>query len=110
MDCHRLAERISTLDPDLPAVEVARLCILILNSNADDDCLQDDASLRRLCKAAGFRLKAAADQHSAMTEELNSLCIDGPQRFSPDQIWTLVRAIKVQSQILDLYTDQPAWA
>lgn len=110
MECHRLAERISNLDPELPALEVARLCILILNTDPSEDSLQDDASLKRLCKAAGFRLKAAADQHSAMTEELDSLCVDGPQKFSPDQIWTLVRVIKVQSQILDLYTDQPAWA
>ena len=110
MECHRLAERISQLDPSLSALEVARLCLLILNASCDDTDLADDADLRRKCKAAGFRLKAAADQHAAMTEELESLCVDGPQKFDADQIWTLVRAIKVQSQILDLYTDQPAWA
>lgn len=109
MECHRLAERISQLDPELSALEVARLCLLILNATHDTSSMLDDVALRRTCKAAGFRLKAAADQHAAMTEELESLCIDGPQKFNPDQIWTLVRAIKVQSQILDLYTDQPAW-
>jgi hypothetical protein len=109
MHCHRLAERISQIDAELAPIDVARVCILILNQNPDPAELEDDASLRRLCKAAGFRFKAAADQHAAMTAELDSLCVDGPTRFDGDQIWTLVRAIKVQSQILDLYTDQPAW-
>jgi hypothetical protein len=109
MQCHRLAEQISALDPDLAPVEVARLCLLILNGNPDTDSIEDPVQIKRLCKAAGFRLKAASDQHAAMTDELNALCTDGPLRFNPDQIWTLVRAIKVQSQVLDLYTDQPAW-
>jgi hypothetical protein len=109
MQCHRLAELVSGLDPDLTPIEVARLCLLVLNAQPDDQQLTDANRLRLLCKAASFRLKAAADQHAAMSEELDALCGDGPIQFSPDQIWTLVRAIKVQSQILDLYTDQPAW-
>lgn len=108
MQCQRLAERISELNPEMPAVEVARLCLLILNSHPTESDFDDD-QLRRHCKSARFRLKAAADQHAAMTAELDALCSDGPQQFDPDQIWTLVRAIKVQSQVLDLYTDQPAW-
>ena len=109
MQCHRLAEQISALDPELTPVEVARLCLLILNGDPAEQALQDPAQVKRLSKAAGFRLKAASDQHAAMTDELNALCSEGPLKFNPDQIWTLVRAIKVQSQVLDLYTDQPAW-
>ena len=108
MHCHQLAAEIIRLDAELPPAEVARLCLLILNSRPDPRLLEDAAALRQQCKAAGFRLKAAADQHAAMTAELEAMCGDGPQRFSPDQIWTLVRAIKVQSQVLELYTDQPA--
>ena len=110
MECHRLAERISQLHPELPAIEVARLCLLILNNHDADFKTEDEAALVRMAKAAAFRLKAAADQHAAMTAELDSICAEGAQKFNADQIWTLVRAIKVQSQILDLYTDQPAWA
>jgi hypothetical protein len=29
-----------------------------------------------------------------------------PQKFTPDQIWILIRAIKVQSQILQLYVGE----
>ena len=31
-----------------------------------------------------------------------------PQKFNPDQIWILIRAIKVQSQILQMYVGEPA--
>ena len=54
----------------------------------------------------GLRLQAATDQHAAMTEELESLARSDPQRFTPDQIWILIRAIKVQSQILQLYVGE----
>jgi len=105
MQCHRLAERISQLDPELPAVEVARLCLLMLTQQPESDLLEQPEELARQWKGASFRLKASADQHAAMTAELETLWSDGPQRFSPEQIWILVRAIKVQSQILDLYSD-----
>ena len=38
-----------------------------------------------------------------MTEELELLTQSDPKKFTPDQIWILIRAIKVQSQILQLY-------
>ena len=31
-----------------------------------------------------------------------------PKKFTPDQIWILIRAIKVQSQILQLYIGETA--
>jgi len=61
-------------------------------------------------KNATFRLEAASDQHAAVAEELDTMCGDGPVKFSPDQLWILLRAVKVQSQILELYTDEPALA
>ena len=50
-----------------------------------------------------MRLQAATDQHAAMTEELEDLAQTDPRQFSSDQIWILIRAIKVQSQILQMY-------
>ena len=108
MTCHELAERLLTLQPDLPPVAVARLALLILNSVDDVDSLNDDRVLSREWKSVSFWLQASADQHAAMTDELEQLAGDGPVKFDPDQIWTLLRAIKVQSQILELYTDEPA--
>jgi len=110
MTCEILAGRLAALQPELSATDVARLCLLILNSCVDVSELSDDASLKSAVRAANFRLEAVADQHSAMAEELDAMCVDGPVRFSPDQIWTLLRAVKVQSQLLELYTNTPAMA
>ena len=45
-------------------------------------------------------------QHAAMTEELETLARTDPNAFNLEQIWVLIRAIKVQSQILQLYVGQ----
>ena len=50
-----------------------------------------------------LKLQLATDQHAAMTEELEALAASDPEKFTSDQIWVLVRAIKVQSQVLQLY-------
>jgi len=110
MTCEQLAHELASIQPQASSVDIARLCLLILNSCDDESQLHDEAYLRTACRAAGFRLEAVADQHSAMSCELDLLCQDGPVRFSPDQIWVLLRAVKVQSQLLELYTGRPAFA
>ena len=57
----------------------------------------------------GIRLQAATDQHAAMTEDLEDLAQSDPASFTMDQVWVLIRAIKVQSQILQLYVGQAPW-
>jgi hypothetical protein len=69
--------------------------------------LSDEDILTEAWREAGLKLQLATDQHAAMTEELESLARSDPRRFSPEQIWVLIRAIKVQSQILQLYVGQP---
>ncbi len=110
MTCHELAQRINAIHPELPPAEVARLSLLILTQTTDTQELAEEASLMRAWKNASFRLEAAADQHAAVADELEQLCNSGPISFTPDQLWILLRAVKVQSQLLDLYTDQPALA
>ncbi len=103
MKCAELAERIEKLQPDADTRDVARLCLLLSNGAQPVDHLSDDAKLTRAWKEMGLRLQAATDQHAAMTEELERLAKSDPKKFTPDQIWILIRAIKVQSQILQLY-------
>ena len=55
-----------------------------------------------------MQYQAAIDQHAAMTQELEDLASSDPREFTPDQIWILVRSIKVQSQILKLYAGDVA--
>ena len=110
MTCHELAKRLSELQPELSPVDVARLALMILTQCDDPDRLTDDTLLIKAWKNATFRLEAASDQHAAVAAELDMMCSDGPVQFTPDQLWVLLRAVKVQSQVLELYTDQPALA
>ena len=108
MNCNELAERIERLQPDAETRDVARLCLLLTNGTYDVDDLHDDEQLTEAWKEMGLRLQAATDQHAAMTDELECLARSDPRKFTSDQIWILIRAIKVQSQILQLYIGETA--
>jgi hypothetical protein len=103
MNCAELAAKIERLQPEAEPRDVARLCLLLGNAVEDIGQLADEETLTAAWKDMGMRLQAATDQHAAMTEELETLASSDPRQFSPEQIWILVRAIKVQSQILQLY-------
>ena len=107
MTCHDLASRIEELQPDAMPRDVARLCLLLANYVGDLEELEDDERLSEVWQEMGIRLQAATDQHAAMTAELEDLSRSNPDGFSMDQIWVLIRAIKVQSQVLQLYVGQP---
>lgn len=103
MFCHELASRIERLHPDAPTRDVARLCLLLSNFVPEIESLDSESRLAEAWQEMGIRLQAATDQHAAMTEELERLSGVDPEKFSIDDIWTLIRAIKVQSQVLRLY-------
>ncbi len=103
MTCQELAARIEQMQPEAAPRDVARLCLLLANHVQDWDELEVDQQLNESWKQMSLRLEAATDQHAAMTEELEGLAAESPERFTPEQIWTLIRAIKVQSQVLQLY-------
>ena len=108
ISCHELAMRIEELQPEALPRDVARLCLLLTNYLNDLEELEDDSRLTQLWQEVGIRLQAATDQHAAMTAELEELAQANPKQFTLDQIWTLIRAIKVQSQVLQLYVgEQP---
>jgi hypothetical protein len=107
MTCQELAARIERIQPGALPREVARLCLLLTNYVNDMEALGDERRLAEAWKETGLRLQAATDQHAAMTQELEELARSDPEKFTPDQIWVLVRAIKVQSQVLSLYVGQP---
>lgn len=106
--CQNLASQIERLQPAAAPKDVARLCLLLTNWAGDLDQLADENSLTNAWQEIGLRLQVATDQHAAMTEELETLGQSDPTKFSQEQIWILVRAIKVQSQILQMYVGQPA--
>jgi len=107
MNCHELAERIESFQPDAVPRDVARLCLLLANAVEDPSELEQDETLRAAWSDMSLKLQAATDQHAAMTDELEALASSDPQKFTPDQVWVLIRAIKVQSQVLQMYVGQP---
>ncbi len=108
MKCHELARRIEQLQPEASSRDVARLCLLLSNTTDELDEFSDTRQLKAAWREMSLRLQAATDQHAAMTGELEELARSDPRKFSPDQIWVLIRAIKVQSQILQLYVGEAA--
>lgn len=108
MKCTDLAQRIENIRPGADVRDVARLCLLLSNASDNVETLGTDDQLADAWQEMDLRLQAATDQHAAMTEELEDLARSDPQKFAPDQIWILIRAIKVQSQILQLYVGEPA--
>jgi hypothetical protein len=103
LSCAELAREIENLQPDAEPQDVARLCLLLTNSVEDLAPLRDRRALQDAWKRTGLQLQVATDQHAAMTEELEELAASDPKSFSQDQIWILIRAIKVQSQVLQMY-------
>ncbi len=106
MTCQHLAAAIERMQPDAPPRDVARLCLLLSNMVESIDMLQNEDRLSNAWQEMGLRLQAATDQHAAMTEELERLAQSDPPTFTSEQVWVLIRAIKVQSQILQLYLGQ----
>ncbi|NUQ62569.1 MAG: hypothetical protein HUU20_08775 [Pirellulales bacterium] len=107
LTCHELAARIEQMQPGALPRDVARLCLLLANSVDDIQQLGDHDKLSEAWQQIGIRLQAATDQHAAMTEELEQLARSDPGNFTLEQIWVLIRAIKVQSQVLQLYVGRP---
>ena len=103
MRCRSLAERIEDIDPSVGTADVARLCLLVSNLVDNLDDLKDDRKLTEAHRDASLRLQMGVDQHAAVAFELETLANSDPKEFDREQIWILLRAIKVQSQILQLY-------
>jgi hypothetical protein len=107
MTCQDLARHIEGLQPEATPQDVARLCLLLTNEYSELDELGDKSLLQNAWKQTGLRLQLATDQHAAMTQELEELAQGDPKSFSQEQIWVLIRAIKVQSQVLQMYVGHP---
>ena len=108
MICTEIAKKIEQQNPDADALEVARMCTLICSAVPNREDLRDDKKFLEIWDEVNLRLQAATDQHAAVTEELERLSSSDPQKFSPEQVWILVRSIKVQNQLLRLYVGDPS--
>lgn len=108
MNCQELSERIQQQQPEASCDDIARLCLLLINAADEVDRLADDGYLKELIADANIRFQMATDQHAAVLSELEELAQSDPKQFQPEQVWVLIRAIKVQSQIIEMYMNEPA--
>jgi len=103
MNCKDIVTKIEQHNLGADALDVARMCTLICSAVPDRNLLKDDQFFLQVWDEVNLRLQAATDQHAAVTEELEQLSSSDPREFSPEQVWVLVRSIKVQNQLLRLY-------
>lgn len=108
MKSSELAAKLEALNPTSTPKEVARMCTTLNSILEDSSALSDEHQFEKICDEVNLRLSFASDQHAAMVQELEQLTKSAPEDFTPDQIWILVRAIKVQSQMLSFYTGSPS--
>jgi hypothetical protein len=107
MTTSSVAQLIEQRNPQLSPLAVARVTSLMVASTDTPESLMDPEYFRQQWDQAQLRLWAANEQHEAVKEELEALAKSDPRLFSPDQIWILIRAIKVQSQLLKMHVGDP---
>jgi hypothetical protein len=80
--------------------QVLAVVLLLLQNEA----FQADGSTQNHLRQAVLRLSSMTEQYGAVAKELDSLADTEPCEFDPQHIWTLIRAVKVQSKFVDLFT------
>jgi hypothetical protein len=108
VNAQQLVDRLTRLRENDDTAEVLRAALLLALHAPDLNDLEDDEQVERQLRDVEWQMRAALDQHAAVADELDSLASTAPCDFSSDHLWTLVRAIKVQHQILNLYLG-PSW-
>ena len=108
MHIQELVHKLATDSPSSDPTDIAQMCLVVLNAVDNLDELESSEQLDTACRRASLKMQFATDQHAAMAAELEELAASDPREFSSEQIWTLVRAIKVQSQVLQLYLGEAA--
>lgn len=103
LNAQQLVTAITELRPDDTPSEQLRIALLLSLQESDLRALKDPAELDSQCTKLSGKLAATSDQHAAVATELDALALSAPCEFTPDHVWALVRAIKVQNQILNLY-------
>ncbi len=105
MQLNQFVSRIASITGLEDSVDVLRLCFLVANQVGDLNSLREntDESLESCCRRVILQLQMAIDQNQAVSEELDLIADTEACEFTPDHVWTLVRAIKTQSSLLQLY-------
>jgi hypothetical protein len=99
----KLCERIDRLFPDIDDSLKVQFCLFTYRAKQQESINLSDDELTRLCKQFRIRLEHNSDQYAAVTCELQEMAKTDPAKFGRDQVWTMLRAIKIQDQLLKLH-------
>lgn len=106
MDIRELIVQVARLRPALAPTEQLRMALLLaVHFPECVDCDDDSQELERKLLDITLRLNSVTDQHAAVADELDSLGATAPADFSDDHIWTLVRALRIQNQVIGFYLE-----
>jgi hypothetical protein len=102
MNAEHLVHDVQALMPNASQFEVLQMAYLVsVETKATDR--QDSSRLAQVVEEIRPRLRIASDQFAAVAHELSGVGRFDPCKFSPTQLWSLLRSIKVHSQLLQLY-------
>ena len=104
MSLSKLIEQVHRQLPKANNRRVACLAMLICDRDPELNCLANIAEFLGLLDEIQLRMQSIDDQHAAVANELEQLASTQPCEFEPKHVWTLIRAIKVQSQFVDMLT------
>jgi hypothetical protein len=95
-----LSKIISRIEQQLPDQHPQRILAIanILLAGSQPEETPSPESIRQ----AVMRLHSLDEQCGAVADELDGVASTRPEEFSPSHIWTLIRVIKVQSQLIEL--------
>lgn len=99
----QLYDRVERQFPALDHLSCARLCLLIIREHGLDSRQLDKQELQSVGKRLRWKFDQASDQYDAVTAELKSMAASKPSSFGQDQVWTLLRALKIQDQLLKMH-------
>ena len=105
MNAENLVHEVQVLMPHATRGEVLQMaCLVGVESDAGESLAA--ARLPQLVHEMRLRWKTACDQFAVVSHELSSIGRFDPCQFSPLQLWSLLRSMRVQRQLLQLYTGQ----
>jgi len=104
MPLSKLVQQLHQQLPNANNRRVACLAMLVCDRDPELNCLANGNDFLSLLDEIQLRMQSIDDQHAAVADELDQLALTQPCEFEPKHVWTLIRAIKVQSQFVDILT------
>lgn len=107
MELNRLLQQVMVRMPAASAADTFRMAMLLSHTlgHSDGETSGEvfELAIDQRMQDISLQLSVHEDQHAAIADDLDSLASTEPCQFNVQHLWTLVRAIKVQSQLLGFY-------